>query len=77
MAKAVISKKNKVVTKLIETSDYGIIKIRPNKRSVTINEVLPFRVKFINIGVEGYSANNVPPIPLQVIGFSNYTSYFS
>lgn len=72
MAKAVISKKNKVVTKLIETSDYGIIKIRPNKRSVTINEVLPFRVKFINIGVEGYSANNVPPIPLQVIGFSNY-----
>ena len=72
MAKAVISKKNKVVTKLIETSDYGIIKIRPNKRSITINEVLPFRVKFINIGVEGYSANNVPPIPLQVIGFSNY-----
>jgi hypothetical protein len=72
MAKAVISKKNKVVTKLIETSDYGIIKIRPNKRSVTINEVLPFRVKFINIGIEGYSANNVPPIPLQVIGFSNY-----
>jgi hypothetical protein len=72
MAKAVISKKNKVVTKLVETSDYGIIKIRPNKRSVTINEVLPFRVKFINIGIEGYSANNVPPIPLQVIGFSNY-----
>ncbi len=72
MAKAVISKKNKVVTKLIETSDYGIIKIRPDKRSVTINEVLPFRVKFINIGIEGYSANNVPPIPLQVIGFSNY-----
>ena len=72
MAKAVISKKNKVVTKLIETSDYGIIKIRPNKRSVTINEILPFRVKFINIGIEGYSANNVPPIPLQVIGFSNY-----
>ena len=72
MAKAVISKKNKVVTKLIETSDYGIIKIRPNKRSVTINEVLPFRVKFINIGIEGYSANNIPPIPLQVIGFSNY-----
>ena len=72
MAKAVISKKNKVVTKLIETSDYGIIKIRPDKRSVTINEVLPFRVKFINIGIEGYSANNIPPIPLQVIGFSNY-----
>ncbi len=72
MAKAVISKKNKVVTKLIETSDYGIIKIRPDKRSVTMNEVLPFRVKFINIGIEGYSANNVPPIPLQVIGFSNY-----
>ena len=32
----------------------------------------PSYIKFINIGLEGYSSNNVPPIPLQVIGFSNY-----
>jgi hypothetical protein len=37
-----------------------------------IEEVLPFRVQFINVGVFGYSKNNPPPIPLQIIGYSNY-----
>ena len=41
-------------------------------RIVLINEVLPFRVRFTSIGVEGYSSTNPPPIPLQVIGYSNY-----
>lgn len=61
MSKAVISKK-----------EYSVTKIVPEKKVVRINEVLPFRVRFINIGIEGYSSTNVPPIPLQVIGFSNY-----
>lgn len=61
MSKAVISEK-----------EYSITKIVPEKKVVRINEVLPFRVRFINIGIEGYSSTNVPPIPLQVIGFSNY-----
>lgn len=40
--------------------------------SVSISSTLPFRVKFTSIKVPGYSATNPPPIPLQVIGFSNY-----
>lgn len=37
--------------------------------NVKINEVLPFRVKFINMGVTGYS---VPPIGIAIIGYNNY-----
>jgi hypothetical protein len=72
MAKAVLSSKLVGKTKSIKLENYSITKITPKQRTVKINEVLPFRVKFINIGIEGYSATNVPPIPLQVIGFSNY-----
>lgn len=72
MAKAVLSNKLVGKTKNIKSENYSITKIVPKQRIVKINEVLPFRVKFINIGIEGYSATNAPPIPLQVIGFSNY-----
>ena len=37
-----------------------------------VEEVLPFRVQFINVSVFGYSKTNPAPIPLQVIGYSNY-----
>lgn len=71
MATAVITDK-KFSTKSIESSDYSRFKIIPDNRLTRIEEVLPFRVKFINIGIEGYGPSNPPPIPLQVIGFSNY-----
>lgn len=71
MATAVITDK-KFSTKSIESSDYPRFKIIPDNRLTRIEEVLPFRVKFINIGIEGYGPSNPPPIPLQVIGFSNY-----
>lgn len=58
-------------TRKIESEDYPIFKIVPEHKIVRINEVLPFRVKFTTIGIE-YSSKHVPPIPLQVIGFSNY-----
>lgn len=64
MATSVVLKKPVGITKKIKQEDYP--------RIVRINEVLPFRVRFTSIGVEGYSPSNVPPIPLQVIGFSNY-----
>jgi hypothetical protein len=64
MATAVISSKTAAKTKTIKQEDYA--------RIVLINEILPFRVRFTSIGVEGYSPTNVPPIPLQIIGFSNY-----
>lgn len=71
MAKAVILDKHHT-TKYIESSDFATAKIVPETRIVKINEILPFRVKFTSITIEGYSSTNVPPIPLQVIGYSNY-----
>lgn len=64
MSKAIVLDKPVAITKKIKQEDYP--------RIVRINEVLPFRVRFTSIGVEGYSSTNVPPIPLQIIGFSNY-----
>jgi hypothetical protein len=72
MAKAVLSNKGANKTKSITLENYSITKIVPETRVVKINDVLPFRIKFINIGIEGYSSTNPPPIPLQVIGYSNY-----
>ncbi len=72
MAKAVLSNKVAGKTRSITSENYSITKIVPETRVVRINDVLPFRIKFINIGIEGYSSTNIPPIPLQVIGFSNY-----
>lgn len=71
MAQAIIIDK-KHTTKYIKSEHYAVTKILPETRIVKINEVLPFRIKFTNIGVEGHSSTNVPPIPLQVIGYSNY-----
>jgi hypothetical protein len=64
MSSAVLSSKTAAKTKKISQEDYP--------RIVLINEILPFRVRFTSIGVEAYSLNNVPPIPLQIIGYSNY-----
>jgi hypothetical protein len=43
-------------------------------RSTTIlpESILPFRVRFMNIGIEGYGPNNPAPIGIAVIGFNNY-----
>jgi hypothetical protein len=72
MAKAIILDDVKVRARKIQESDYGIAKIVQPTRIVRINDVLPFRVRFTTIGVEGYGESNVPGIGIQVIGFSNY-----
>jgi len=41
-------------------------------KTITVTEVLPFRLSITNIGIEGYSSSNPPGIGIQVIGFSNY-----
>lgn len=71
MATAVIKDKGNL-TRRIEPVDYPRFTVRPSKQTVLINDVLPFRIKITNITVPGYSANNVPGIGVQVIGFSNY-----
>jgi hypothetical protein len=72
MAQAIIIDDVKVKARRINETDFGIAKIVNPTRVVRINDILPFRVKFTTIGVEGYGADNVPGIGIQVIGFSNY-----
>lgn len=72
MASVSILNKQPVITKRIEEENYSNTKFIPSKRISVIEEVLPFRIRFTAIKVPGVSPNNVPPIPLQIIGFSNY-----
>ena len=56
----------------IKELDKRSIRINDITPKVKLQEVLPFRVQFINVSSFGYSKNNPPPIPLQIIGYSNY-----
>jgi hypothetical protein len=46
--------------------------ITANPGKVVINSKLPFRIRFTAIRIESTGSNAVVPIPLQVIGYSNY-----
>jgi hypothetical protein len=72
MASAVISNKQKQKTRFLESKNYPIARISEGRRTVKINEVLPFRIKFTNIMVPGYGPNNPAPIGIAVIGLNNY-----
>lgn len=37
-----------------------------------VETVLPFRVRFTNIDIGGYSPSNPAPIGIAIIGFNNY-----
>lgn len=72
MGKAVISDIKERRVGFIKTVDSYTAKISYEKPKVTINSVLPFRVKFINIGIGGYGPNNPAPIGIAIIGVNNY-----
>lgn len=73
MASVQINKKQTSATaKLATAFAYGILNISNNQRSISVNEVLPFRVSFTNIGIPGYSANSPAPIGIAIVGFNNY-----
>ena len=72
MAQAKILSKNNNKLKAINAISYAIINVANDTRTTIVNDVLPFRVKFTNIGIEGYSATNPAGIGIAVIGFSNY-----
>lgn len=42
------------------------------KKYTEIEQILPFRIKFMSVKIPGSSPSLIPPIPLQIIGFSNY-----
>ena len=71
MATAIITDKS-YKTRKVENTNFSRFAIKPSKRTVLIEETVPFRIKLTNITVPGYGRNNVPGIGIQVIGFSNY-----
>lgn len=72
MASAVISTKQDQRVRSLESTNYPIVRISEGRRTVKINQVLPFRIKFTNVMVPGYSASNPAPIGIAVIGVNNY-----
>ena len=71
MATFTINSNNPVATKIIERVSFPKAEIVDLNRGISINSVLPFRIRFTAIQIPN-SIGNVPAIPLQVIGFSNY-----
>jgi hypothetical protein len=72
MAKAVLSDKNKINTVFLKNANFYKTSIYQKIGKVDIKQTLPFRVRFTNIGIEGYGPNNPAPIGIAVIGLNNY-----
>lgn len=48
------------------------IRINDINNKTKIEEVVPFKVQFINVGVFGFSKNNPAGIGVAVVGYNNY-----
>ena len=66
----ILEKPNKLKT--VKSANFPILSIDKSKRSTTIQQVLPFRIKFTNIGIPGYGPGNGAPIGIAIIGINNY-----
>jgi hypothetical protein len=71
MASVVINNNTPVFTKVLERVSFPNVEITQPNRGINIDSVLPFRIRFTTIKIPT-SIANIPAIPLQVIGFSNY-----
>jgi hypothetical protein len=58
--------------KILKSSNYPIFEIKKSKQVTAIEDVIPFKIKFINVGIPGYGPGNAAPIGIAVIGISNY-----
>jgi hypothetical protein len=56
----------------IKELDKRTVRINDINHKVKVEEILPFRVQFINVGVFGFSKNNPAGISVAVIGYNNY-----
>jgi hypothetical protein len=72
MASVKISEKQPVFTKRIEQDFLIKTEITQSPGKVVINSTLPFRIRLTAIRIEAGGASAIPPIPLQIIGYSNY-----
>lgn len=52
--------------------DHPITRITYSKPFSTVQEILPFRVRFTTVTIEGISSSTPPGIGIQVIGYSNW-----
>ena len=59
-------------TSKIESVNYPILKPIKSYQQTAVESVLPFRVKFTSVGIEGYTANRPAPVGIAVIGVNNY-----
>jgi hypothetical protein len=73
MASAAIFNKPTALLRSIDQHTFPQVSIEEKiNNRVTINEFLPFRVRITDIDIVGFGIGNAPPIPLQIIGISNY-----
>lgn len=72
MATVKIYEDRPVLTKKIK-KDFSInTSITFPKKQSAIRSTLPFRIRLTAIRIESATPGTVPPIPLQIIGYSNY-----
>ena len=72
MAKTTVKDNTGFKTKSVKNTNYSRAKVSYSAHKAKPKDFLPFRVKFINIGLESYTANNPAPIGIAVIGINNY-----
>lgn len=72
MSKSVIVDKTKRSVKYVKNSNFFTSKIFYRPRTVKINQTLPFRIRFTNIGIPGYGSSGAAPIGIAIIGINNY-----
>jgi hypothetical protein len=72
MATVKIYEDRPVFTKRIEQDFFINTSISAPSKNVVINSTLPFRIRLTAIRIEAGGATAIPPIPLQIIGYSNY-----
>jgi hypothetical protein len=56
----------------VTSISYPLTTIRDIVYTAKPIDVIPFYVRFINVGIAGYSASNPAPIGIAVVGVSNY-----
>lgn len=59
-------------TKSIKNKSFPLTNVSYDLVNAKIESVLPFRVKFTTIGIDGYGPGNPAPIGIAVVGINNY-----
>ncbi len=56
----------------ITSTSYPLTKVIDIAYSAKVIDVIPFYVRFTNIGIAGYGPGNPAPIGIAIVGVSNY-----